>query len=251
MRITVLGCPVDVVDMATAVERMVALVEQGRRDPSGPPRLVVTLNPEMVMRARREADLAAIVASAALVIPDGIGLVRAVRRRGHRGANRVTGVDLVTAYVARAAELGHRVALAGGAPGVAEAAARALTERAAGLCVVATDPGDPGPEVAGRLAAERPDVILAAYGAGPQERFLAAHLAATGAAVGVGVGGSFDFLSGRVRRAPAAVRRLQLEWLWRLVRQPWRLRRQLVLPRFWLLARRELAHQPARHGEPR
>jgi len=233
----VLGCAVDVVDMGIAVDRFTELVERGRQ--GGPPVLVVTLNPEIVMRARREPDLSRIVNGAGLVVPDGIGLVRAVRRRGHPGAQRVTGIDLIEAYCPRAAALGHRLAMAGGAPGVAAAAAGALEARFPGLRIVAADAGEPGPEVARRLAGARPDVVLAAYGGGAQERFLAAHLEATGAAVGIGVGGTLDFLAGRARRAPAPVRRAGLEWAWRLARQPWRLRRQAVLPLFWWLTRLE------------
>ncbi|MCU1282841.1 MAG: hypothetical protein JWM53_6387 [bacterium] len=98
-----------------------------------------------------------------------------------------------------------------------------------------------GTATAERLRAAAPDAIFAAYGAGRQESFLAAHLTAIGAGVGMGVGGALDFLSGRVRRAPAPVRRAGLEWAWRLARQPWRVRRQAVLPLFWWLDRRECA----------
>lgn len=233
----VLGIPVDVVDMAGAVRRLVDLVDQG---PGHDGAMVVTLNPEILMRARREPDLAAAIAAAALIIPDGIGLVRAMRRRG-LDAQRVTGVDLVEAYAPLAAERGHRLALCGAAPGVAAAAAAALSARFDGLRIVATDSGDPVAATAARLRAARPDVVLAAYGARLQERFLVDHLAATGAALGIGVGGTLDFLSGRVRRAPAPLRRAGLEWAWRLLRQPWRWQRQSVLPVFWWLARRETA----------
>lgn len=240
-RPTVLGLPVDVVDMPEAVDRMAALVEARRRGERTRPALVVTLNPEMVMRARRELDLFAIVAAADLVVPDGIGLVRALRRRGYGSACRVSGIDLVLAYLPVAQARGHRIALCGGAPGVAHAAGRELRRLAPGLEIVATDSGDPGPDLAARLAKAGAEVVLAAYGAGPQERFLARYLGDIGAAVGMGVGGTLDVLSGRIPRAPETWRRLGLEWLWRLVRQPWRLRRQRVLPVFWWLERREAA----------
>ena len=200
---------------------------------------MVTLNPEIVMRARRDARLRQAVDTAWLVIPDGIGLVRAMRRRGRRTAVRVAGADLVEAYAGLAAARGHRLAMAGAAPGVAAAAAVALRERHPGLLVTATDSGAPDARTAARLANGHPEVVLAAYGAPQQECFLAEHLAGVGAAVGVGVGGTLDYLAGRVRRAPAPVRRAGLEWLWRLARQPWRARRQVVLPAFWWQERRE------------
>jgi N-acetylglucosaminyldiphosphoundecaprenol N-acetyl-beta-D-mannosaminyltransferase len=84
-------------------------------------------------------------------------------------------------------------------------------------------------------------MVLAAFGAGRQELFLDRYLGPIGAASGIGVGGTLDFLAGRVRRAPAAIRRIGLEWAWRLAIQPWRVRRQSVLPVFWWLERREAA----------
>jgi N-acetylglucosaminyldiphosphoundecaprenol N-acetyl-beta-D-mannosaminyltransferase len=91
------------------------------------------------------------------------------------------------------------------------------------------------------IGSAHPDLVLAAFGAGLQELFLARYLEAIDASVGIGVGGTIDYLSGRVRRAPVLLQRAGLEWAWRLGRQPSRLRRQSVLPRFWLLERREAA----------
>ncbi|MHB8718707.1 MAG: WecB/TagA/CpsF family glycosyltransferase [Candidatus Dormibacteria bacterium] len=235
-RAAVLGFSFDIVSLEAAVERLVAAVA----NPGPAPLLVVTLNPERLIQARREPEYGRIVRGASLVTVDGIGLVRALRRRGVE-ATRVTGADIVDAYAARAALLGHRLALAGGGPGVARAAAAALQARHPALQVVATDDGRPDAAMAERLAAARPQVVLAAFGAGSEERFLDRHLGATGAAAGVTVGGTFDFLAGRVQRAPRPVQRAGLEWLWRLVFQPWRLRRQLALPLFWWLERREAA----------
>ncbi|HEV3123422.1 MAG TPA: WecB/TagA/CpsF family glycosyltransferase [Candidatus Dormibacteraeota bacterium] len=224
--------------MDAAIDMVVAAVEAARAG-RGSPALVVTLNPEILMRARADAELMRIIAGAALIVPDGVGLVRTLRRRGHPDAQRVTGVDLIVGYAPRAAALGHRVAMVGGAPGAAAEAARILESRVSGLQIVITDSGGPDRATAERLAASGCEVVLAAYGGGRQEPFLAAHLATSGAALGIGVGGAFDFLSGRVRRAPRMLQRAGLEWAWRLLRQPWRWRRQLALPGFWWLARRE------------
>jgi N-acetylglucosaminyldiphosphoundecaprenol N-acetyl-beta-D-mannosaminyltransferase len=101
--------------------------------------------------------------------------------------------------------------------------------------------GRPGKATASALEASKPDLVLAAFGGGRQELFLDRYLGSIGAAAGIGVGGSLDYLAGRVRRAPAGVRRLGLEWVWRLAIQPWRLRRQSVLPVYWWLERREAA----------
>ena len=245
-RAHILGCPVDVVDMHQAVTRLVELVEAH----STAPALVVTLNPEMVMLAQRDPAFAALLDGAALLVPDGIGIVNALRRRGHPLPGRVTGIDLLHAYAPHAARLGHRLAFCGGAPGVAAQAAERLMADHPGLQVVATDSGDPGPQVAERLRSVSPDVVCAAYGHGAQERFLAEHMPAIGAGVGIGVGGTLDVLAGRVRRAPGVVQQAGFEWAWRLVREPRRLRRQAVLPVYWWRERREPTDAqgtPSRH----
>ena len=102
-------------------------------------------------------------------------------------------------------------------------------------------PEHPTAATAVRLYEAQPDLVLAAFGAGRQEQFLERNLARIGAGAGIGVGGSLDFLAGRVRRAPSLVRRAGLEWAWRLAIQPWRVRRQAVLPVYWWLERREAA----------
>jgi N-acetylglucosaminyldiphosphoundecaprenol N-acetyl-beta-D-mannosaminyltransferase len=256
VRARVLGCPVDVVDMSTAVARLVGFVEQRRSGGGAAPAVVVTLNPEMVMRRRRDPSFRANVEAAALLVPDGVGIVRALRRRGHREAGRVGGADLLEAYLPVAAARGHRLALAGGAPGVAVAAAKQLLARQPSLIIVAADGGRPDAALARRLQHAAPEMVWAAFGAGAQEEFLTRYLGEIGAAAGIGVGGSLDYVAGRVRRAPAWVRAAGLEWAWRLARQPWRIRRQAVLPVYWWLERREAAQrqQPraaGRAGQPR
>jgi N-acetylglucosaminyldiphosphoundecaprenol N-acetyl-beta-D-mannosaminyltransferase len=235
-RVRVLGCPVDLVDMDAAVARLADLIDA--RD-SARGAVVVTLNPEMVMRARREPDFRAILETAGMLVPDGVGIVRALRRRGFARAVRVGGADLLEAYVPRAIARGDRIALVGGIDDVAAQAAVALRRRFPGVDVVA-DGGDPDAATAARVATHSPNLVCAAYGAGAQERFLRDHLRHIGAGAGIGVGGTLDYLAGRLRRAPRAIRSAGFEWLWRLALEPSRWRRQLVLPQFWWLERREV-----------
>jgi N-acetylglucosaminyldiphosphoundecaprenol N-acetyl-beta-D-mannosaminyltransferase len=221
--------------MRAAVQRLVdALEASAPADPA----IVVTLNPEILMRARREPDLWSILESAALIVPDGVGVVRALRRRGYTDAVRVGGADLLETYLPHAQRLGHRVALVGAADGVAQRAAAVLRRTYPDLDVVA-DGGDPTAVTALRVAGTAPRLVAAAYGGGRQERFLRDHLETMGARVGIGVGGTLDYLAGTARRAPARIRQAGLEWLWRLALEPRRWRRQLVLPQFWYLERRE------------
>ncbi len=235
----ILGAPVDIVDLEGAVARLVRMVEQHRADTPAEPAIVVTLNPEMVMLARRDPAFARVLDGAAMLVPDGIGIVRALHRRGFADVLRVSGVELLEAYLPIAAQRGHRVALAGAAPGVAQSAARNLRKRFADLQVVAAESGAPDATLADRLRAVSPDLVCCAFGHGRQEMFLHEHLAATGAAAGIGVGGWLDYVAGRVRRAPAPLREAGLEWAWRLALQPWRLRRQRVLPVYWMRERHE------------
>jgi N-acetylglucosaminyldiphosphoundecaprenol N-acetyl-beta-D-mannosaminyltransferase len=119
---------------------------------------------------------------------------------------------------------------------VAERAAVVLTERNPGLVVAGACGGSPAdvdaPDIIARIQAARPDVLFVAYGAPKQDFWISKHGAASGVPAMMGVGGSLDFLVGVQKRAPRWVQRLNLEWLYRLIAQPWRWRRQLALPRF-------------------
>ncbi|MEW5763105.1 MAG: WecB/TagA/CpsF family glycosyltransferase [Bacillota bacterium] len=229
-RITLLGAPVDAVTLEEAVERVAALVRAGGAHQ------VLTLNPEYVYRALREPVLLEIAHSASLVTADGIGIVWAARVLGEPLPERVTGIDLVLALAARAPREKWRVFLLGARPGVAQQAAANLAARFPGLDVAGTHHGyftsreETG--VLARIRAARPDILFVGLGAPKQEMWIARHLRALGVPVAVGVGGSFDVLAGRVKRAPAFLRRLHLEWLGRLLYEPRRWRRMLVLPKF-------------------
>jgi len=206
-------------------------------------RHAVTLNPEMVMAARHDIGLREAIVGADLVLPDGIGVVWALRLRGEAVPERVTGVDLLDAFAGLAAARGYRLFLLGAAPGVAEIVASRLGRRHPGLSIVGTCAGSPGdsaaPDIIARINASGADAVFVAFGAPAQERWIAAYRQQLGAVVAVGVGGAFDFLAGRVPRAPRWMRRCGLEWLYRLVRQPWRWRRMLALPDFAVAALRE------------
>lgn len=217
----VLGVEVDCVDMAGAVSRIEELLAA-----EGPCRLVATVNPESVMRARRDSDFAAAIAAAALRVPDGWGTAWAARRAGCAGQQTVTGVDLTMEAAGLCAQRGWSVYLLGGRAGVAEAAAAALAARHPGLRVA----GCAAEASAEEIAATRPDLLLVAYGQPAQELWIGRHAGRLPARVAIGVGGTFDYLAGRVPRAPGWMRRRGLEWLFRLVRQPWRARRMAVLP---------------------
>jgi N-acetylglucosaminyldiphosphoundecaprenol N-acetyl-beta-D-mannosaminyltransferase len=234
----ILGCRVDAVGRSEAVDRIAALA-------AGPsPSIVVTLGVEMVMEAQRNPRFRALVNGAALSLCDTVGILLASRLRRGPLRERVTGIDLIGPLAERSARTGDlRFFLFGAAPGVAERAAAALEREHPGTRVAGTRNGYFAPEesaaIARTIAQSGANVVLVGLGSPKQEFWLEEHLAATGAGVGIGVGGSFDVLAGAVVRAPWILRRAGLEWFYRLVREPARWRRQLALPRFAVAALRE------------
>jgi N-acetylglucosaminyldiphosphoundecaprenol N-acetyl-beta-D-mannosaminyltransferase len=200
---------------------------------------VATVNPEFVMAAQKDADFMAVLRQAALCIPDGVGLLWAARIMGQRLPERVAGSELVYHLAGLAAENGWRLFLLGAGPGVAEAAAAVFQERFPALTIVGTYAGSPDPaeneSIVELINDSTADLLFVAYGAPKQDKWIARNRERlTTVRVALGVGGSLDFISGRSVRAPRWLQRLGLEWLYRLVREPWRWRRMLALPHFAL-----------------
>lgn len=207
---------------------------------SDTPHLIATTNTEFIMAARKNREFRAVLNAADLSFADGIGVILGLRLFGQRVREHVRGTDVVEKLVERAAGKGYSIFMLGAQEGVAEEAAARLKERYPRLKIAGTHSGSPRPEyddeqVALIQAAGPVDILLVAYGAPAQETWIYRNMQRTGVPVAIGVGGVFDFLAGRVPRAPRLIRRLELEWLYRLIRQPWRWRRQLVLPQFVLV----------------
>ncbi len=241
-RLSILGVPIDLRTRQEVDAWLRARLASADNDAC---RHLVTLNPEYVMAATRDAAFREAIRSADLVTPDGVGITLAVRWLSSAdptsGAfDRVTGVDITEMVAAISAQHGVPVYLLGAGPGVAETAAGKLRDRFPGFVLSGTWDGgtaqsEHDAESLERIHASGAKVVLVAYGAPGQIHWIARNqgaLADAGVRLVVGVGGTFDFISGTVRRAPEWVRRIGFEWLYRLVREPWRWRRQLALPRF-------------------
>lgn len=228
----ILGIPIHRVTTAQTLALMEQYVAEGT------PHQVVTLNPEFVMEAQHNAHFRLVIDEAHLVLADGHGLLWAARVLGDRLPERVTGSDTVPLIADMAARHGYRLFLLGAAPGVAEQAAQVLQRRYPGLVIAGTYAGSPAPEeekaIVARIRAARPHFLFVAYGAPRQDIWIHRNLARLGVPVCMGVGGTLDFVAGVVPRAPLWMRQHGLEWLYRLIRQPWRWRRMLVLPHFVL-----------------
>lgn len=235
--VSILGVRVDRVSQAQALEHMLEIIAQRRAAGNQLPcQQVVTVNPEFVMAAQHNVAFRQAINAATLVVADGIGVVWAARYLKAPLPERITGVDTLVALAGRCAALGYRIYLLGAAPGVAEEAAARLLQQAPGLQIAGTYAGSPAPaleeEIIARLLAARVDLLCVAYGAPAQDLWISRHLSRLPAALAIGVGGAYDFISGRQQRAPQLMQRLGIEWLYRLYREPWRWRRMLALPRF-------------------
>lgn len=200
---------------------------------------IATTNPEFVMLAQRDPDFRHILHQADLCIPDGVGLLYAARWLGTPLLERVPGSELVHHLSALAAEEGKRLFLLGAAPGVAEEAAAIFQSRHPHLQIAGTYAGSPAPAeneaILARINASQADLLFVAYGAPNQDKWIARNRDKLPTVrVAIGVGGSLDFVTGRAIRAPRWVQNLGLEWLHRLIKEPWRWRRMLALPHFAL-----------------
>ncbi len=233
--IEILGCRVDAVGREAAVERVIALAR------SDTPSIVVTLGTEMVMEAQHNPRFRAVIDGAALVVCDTIGLLLASRLRGGPLRERVTGVELVQALAPRSHREDLRIFLLGGRAETSERAAAALA--ASGATLAGSHHGyfasSDDAAIAAQIRASGANVLFVGLGSPKQELWLSQNLTATGCNVGIGIGGTLDVLAGNVQRAPEIWQKLGLEWFYRLVREPWRWRRQLALPAFLILALRE------------
>lgn len=230
---------------------------------------VATVNPEYVVGALRDRAFHQALASADLTVPDGVGIVAAARLLCSQEIRRVTGVELVEFLLSVAGETAPRIFLLGNAASVAELQGRHPTRVVGRWGDGSAAPCDDVESIE-RIRDRAADVVLVGYGAPGQVLWIERNrraLADAGVRLAIGVGGALDFAAGTVDRAPAAVQRLGLEWSYRLLREPWRWRRQLALPVFsgmvlrgWLrrfLGRQESAcrilaydDEPNQHANP-
>ena len=227
-RTDVLGVGFDNVTMAEAVERALALIDAREG------RYVVTPNPEIVMLAKENPALKEALAGADIVLPDGAGIVKGAAILGRPMKEKVPGIDFACGVMARLAERGGSVYLFGAKPGVAETAAETLRTKFPGLVISGTSDGyfsDDGPIIE-KIKDAAPDLLLVCLGAPKQELWMAKMSGKLPVGLMVGLGGSLDVFAGTVKRAPEAWQKLDLEWLYRLLKEPRRIGRMKKLPLF-------------------
>ena len=228
MRINILGVGFDNVTMAEAVARGCELLEREGAH------YVVTPNPEIVEACRADAAAMAAVNGADLVLPDGIGVIYGAKMLGTPLKSRVPGIEFGAAMLAHCAQTGKKVFLLGAKPGVAEQAAKNLSAKLPGLTVAGTHDGyfTDSDTVAAEIRASGAELALVCLGAPKQEKWMAQYGAATGAKLLLGLGGAMDVFAGVAQRAPEFYCKHNLEWFYRLVKNPSRAGRMMKLPLF-------------------
>jgi len=242
-KVDILGVKIDRVSFGEAVQRVEEMIEEGGKH------LVVTPYSESIVAAQTDFEFKTILNGADLSVPDGISLVWASKFLGQPLKEQVTGIDLMVALCESAAKKGFKIFFLGGWDKVAEKAVDCLKSRFQGL---KADYFEGSPEVKretkkqleesiAKINKFAPDILFVAYGPVTQEKWLAKNLKKLDVKVTMGVGGAFDYLSGRLPRAPKILRSFGFEWLFRLIRQPRRSRRQTALVKFvWLVLKEKL-----------
>jgi N-acetylglucosaminyldiphosphoundecaprenol N-acetyl-beta-D-mannosaminyltransferase len=243
LKVDICGIPVDRVTMDCAVQKIGRLVARGR------PSLVVTPNVDHIVRLQTDREFLRAYQAADLVLADGMPLLWAARFLGTTLPERVTGSDLFPAVCREAARAGHTVFLLGGRPGAASETAARIRRAFKGIRFCGTYCPPFGFELDSAenkkcirmIRNAAPDILFVALGTPKQEKWMNAHFHELHVPVCVGVGATFDFIAGMVRRAPRWMQAHGLEWLWRLMEEPLRLWRRYLVDdmRFFRLVLRQ------------
>ena len=244
MKIDVMGVGFDNVTMDEALERAKELLAQPG------PAYCVTPNAEIVYEAMHDEAFRKILNGAAMVLPDGAGTVLGAKLLGTPLKEKVAGIDFAANLLGCLENAGKRLYLLGGKPGIAEQAAENMKKKHPGLCICGTADGyfkEEAPVIA-KINAARPDALFVCLGAPKQEIFMHDHRDDLQVPFMIGLGGSLDGFAGTVKRAPKWMIRLQLEWLYRLIKEPKRFGRMLRLPKFVLAVLAKRLRGGKRHG---
>jgi N-acetylglucosaminyldiphosphoundecaprenol N-acetyl-beta-D-mannosaminyltransferase len=224
-RVRILGLPVDVVDMPSALS-----VVAGHIEAELPAGCIVAANPEKVYALRASSLLQRLFDSATLIVPDGIGVVWAIRLLEKRVVSRVPGADFMQEICGLAAQKGYRIFLYGSSEETSRGTVEVLERRFPGIDIVGRQngylPEDRMPDLIARINASKADVLFVALGTPRQEQWMETYLPQLDVRLCQGIGGTLDTIVGTVRRAPRFMQKLNLEWLFRLLCQPTRIWRQ-------------------------
>ena len=230
MKINVMGVEFDNLTKAEFVQRAERMLQQKQKG------YCVTPNAEIVYEAVQDSSFRELLNGAALVLPDGAGVVLGAKILGTPIQEKVAGIEFGDAVCGLLAKNGGRLYLLGGKPGIAEQAAEKLVQKHPGLVVCGAADGYFKDEkaVIEKINEAKPDVLFVCLGAPKQENFIKNHFEELDVTLMLGLGGSLDGYAGVVERAPRWMIDLSLEWLYRLLKEPKRIGRMMRLPKFVL-----------------
>lgn len=229
-RIEIMDVPIDAVDMAEAEAQASAFLEQESL------RVIYTPNTEIVMAAQQDKVLLDAIKAADLVIPDGIGLIYASRILKKGLKERVAGVDLMGRILSYCNQQEKSIYVLGGKPGVAQQACVNIQARFPHLKIAGFRNGyfheDETDQIIEAVNQSCADILFVGLGAPKQEKWIYQHRKVLKTRIAMGVGGGVDIWAGTVKRAPMIYQKLGLEWFYRLLKEPWRYKRMMSLPKF-------------------
>lgn len=221
--ITILGVRITTAKLSTILKYI-----EERLEVNASKVFIVTPNPEMLVYATKHPGFKAILNHAQIALPDGVGISIGAWVLGHGIVNRISGADMLEKMVSEASKSAYSIGLFGGMEGVAESAADCLRKKYPGVKIIYTS----SEFDLKKMKSQKIDILFVALGHPKQEDWIYQNLNALPIKIAMGVGGSFDYLAGNATRAPKILRSIGLEWLYRLIRQPWRWRRQLALIKY-------------------
>lgn len=240
-KISILGVNIDKLTLKDAEERVESFLNSNNIN------TIYTPNTEIVMEAKKDLDLKKILNSGDLVIPDGIGLVYASKIKKKALPERVTGFDLSIKILDIANVRGCSLFLVGGKPGIADMAVENIKKQYPNINIVGSHHGyfkgthlgykehEEEIKVLNKIKESKPDIIFVGFGAPKSEKWIHENKDQLNCKVIIGNGGTIDILAGTVKRAPEVYQKLGIEWLYRLLKDPKRIKRQMVLPLFALI----------------
>ncbi|WP_438448714.1 WecB/TagA/CpsF family glycosyltransferase [Gorillibacterium sp. sgz5001074] len=201
---------------------------------------VITVNPEITIACQKDNSLRSIIDEAGLITADGIGIVMVSRVRGGNLPERVTGYDTLLGLLDSGNKRKWSFYFLGADPLTNEKVCEVIEGKYPDLTILGRHHGyfkeNEEDKIVEEISKLKPDILVVALGAPYAERWIHNHKSKLNAKIAIGVGGSLDVIAGKVKETPEVWKRLNLEWLFRLIQQPSRWRRQLILPQFAIRA---------------
>jgi len=229
-QITILGVPIDNITLEEAGEITKRLIKESNKTC----KMIFAPNTEFIMKANKDKDFFEILQQSELSTPDSVGVMLGARMQKRKFKERIPGQAYFREVLKAAEREGFTVYLLGGMPGIAEKAKENILKIYPNVKIIGTHDGyiqgEKEKQVIKEINKLQPNIVFVAMGAPKQEKWIYQHRKELKVDVAAGQGGTFDYEAGRIKRAPKAIQKMGIEWLWRLIREPKRIIRMSVLP---------------------